>query len=355
MRAGLNKIIGTGLNLAVQAGMRRLSAVSGRLLHLPTKVWFEIERGCNLRCRYCDAWRRPQRGGLELGDWLRLLREARRWIGPFSLSFGSGEPLLAPEKLLPLIREASSFGVLTTCVTNGTLLDRPLLDALRAAGLGRLMISLDSADAATHDQIRGAAGVFASAVRGVRLALSLKGGPSVYILSVVSDRNAGRLPEILEWAAGEGVDGLTLQPLSGYKPGRDMLVKDQAALDLALDRLAAMKAAGYPLSNSAASLKLIRAYYAGLPFEGKGALCGSYHSLRVYADGEVRSCAHKPALGNAGKAGLEGIWDSSHSRETLRAIAACRGYCMLNNTNFGEGFAERCRNLLCHAAGRRMQ
>ncbi|MBI5743159.1 MAG: radical SAM protein [Elusimicrobia bacterium] len=337
-------------NFSLQAGLRRLSAVSGALLHKPTRLRLEITRDCNLKCGYCDVWRGAGAGALPLGTWLALLREAAGWLGPVGLSFGSGEPLTAPDLLFPLIAEGSRLGFLTTCVSNGTLIDEKTADGLCASGLGRLLISLDAPDAATHDAIRGRAGTFALALAGLRRVMSRGVRPDVGLLTVVTAANAGKLPAMLELAAAEGVGGVTLQPLSSHKPCTPGLrAVAQKDLRRSFDKLREMKAAGYPLTNSLGSLRLISDFYLGMPYKAPAlSLCGSFSTLRVACDGEVRACAHKPPLGRVSDAPLRAIWAAGWGSGILRRVSGCRAYCMLNNTDLSRPAGERLREFLRH-------
>jgi radical SAM protein with 4Fe4S-binding SPASM domain len=62
-----------------------------------------------------------------------------------------------------------------TLATNGTTMTAPLARRLAEAGLRYVEISLDSVDPARHDAFRGAAGMWARAVRGARAVVETPG------------------------------------------------------------------------------------------------------------------------------------------------------------------------------------
>jgi radical SAM protein with 4Fe4S-binding SPASM domain len=74
------------------------------------------------------------------------------------------------------------------------------------AGVRRVSISLDGADAATHDAFRGIPGAFDAAVHGLRNLKAL--GMSVQINMTIARHNAHQLPAVLQLARNLGADAL---------------------------------------------------------------------------------------------------------------------------------------------------
>ncbi len=118
----------------------------------PLTMLLLVNRGCNLRCRFCDLWDRPERLPRERVP--GLLDDAVA-IGTKTLVITGGEPTLHPD--LPwIVSEARRRGLATNLTTNGTLLDRHYAP-LVAAGLDSLSISIDGLPE-THDRLRGREG-----------------------------------------------------------------------------------------------------------------------------------------------------------------------------------------------------
>jgi radical SAM protein with 4Fe4S-binding SPASM domain len=74
------------------------------------------------------------------------------------------------------------------------------------ASVRRVSISLDGADAATHDAFRGIPGAFDAAVHGLRNLKAL--GMSVQINMTIARHNAHQLPAVLQLARNLGADAL---------------------------------------------------------------------------------------------------------------------------------------------------
>jgi radical SAM protein len=130
----------------------------------PFLVLWEVTRACALSCRHCraDAQRQRSPAELDTGQALALLDHMRAEFGPVLVVFTGGDPLLRAD-LTTLIRHAAAIGLrpaLTPSVT--PLLTAQRIDELAAAGVRRFAISLDGADAETHDTFRGVPGTFAA-------------------------------------------------------------------------------------------------------------------------------------------------------------------------------------------------
>ncbi len=121
----------------------------------PLTLLLLVNRGCNLRCVFCDLWDKPE--NMPLPKVLELLTEARQ-IGTRTLVLTGGEPLLHPQ-LPQIIAAARSQGMDVNLTSNGTLLDRHY-DRLVQAGLQSISFSLDGLPE-THDRLRGQKGAWA--------------------------------------------------------------------------------------------------------------------------------------------------------------------------------------------------
>ncbi len=109
---------------------------------------------CNQRCRFCYAAGQQYAAVRELSteEWLTAIDRLRE-AGVPMLTFTGGEPTLR-EDLPTLIAHAKWF--VTRLNTNGVALTPALAEALRAAALDSVQITLYAADEATHNALVGA-------------------------------------------------------------------------------------------------------------------------------------------------------------------------------------------------------
>ena len=127
----------------------------------PLTLLLLINRGCNLRCGFCDLWQDPQHMPLERV--IGVLDEAVK-IGTRTVVITGGEPFVHPD-LFTVVRAAKARGLSVNITTNGTLIDKHW-DALVSCGVDSLSFSLDGMPE-THDALRGQKGAWRRTVAGL--------------------------------------------------------------------------------------------------------------------------------------------------------------------------------------------
>ena len=110
---------------------------------------------CNLRCSYCMPaegldWL-PDDQTLTDDEIVRLITIAVRRLGITEVRFTGGEPLVR-RGLVDIVRRTHELGVETSLTTNALGLARTAT-ALRAAGLDRINVSLDTVRPETFHEI----------------------------------------------------------------------------------------------------------------------------------------------------------------------------------------------------------
>src|SRR5690242_5533118 len=121
----------------------------------PFSLIAELSYQCPLHCPYCsnpvDIGGERYRRELGTEDWIRAFREARR-LGVLQLALTGGEPMLRRD-LVQLCAGARDAGLYSSLITAGTLFTRERAEALKAAGLDHVQISIQSPDPEENDRI----------------------------------------------------------------------------------------------------------------------------------------------------------------------------------------------------------
>ena len=171
----------------------------------PRLVFWETTTGCNLECRHCrrlEVSRARSRLDLSTEQVKRRLIDGLLAVGAPVLVCSGGEPLMRPD-LFELAEYAVGRGLPIALATNGTLIDEATADRIVHAGFERTSVSLDGADAATHDAFRQQAGAFDAAIRGLeRLRFR---NMDLQVNTTVTSHNVRQLQAIYERVIALGV------------------------------------------------------------------------------------------------------------------------------------------------------
>lgn len=195
---------------------RPLPPVNPIEAHLPQRVPSKpltllllVNRGCNLRCVFCDLWDRPENMPYERV--VALLDEAQA-IGTKTLVLTGGEPFMHP-RLFDIVRAARERGMGVNITTNGTLVEKRW-EELREAGVDSLSVSVDGL-APTHDALRGQPGCHSRTMKALTR-LRQEGGVGVSLYFVVTRKNVHELPEVYELSRQIGA-GFDFWPVNDAK------------------------------------------------------------------------------------------------------------------------------------------
>jgi len=178
---------------AAGPGARGVEAVS------PGSVRVSLTDRCDLACVYC----RPDRGDgyletrLDLAGW-RTILETLRAEGVRRVRVTGGEPLLHRE-VVPFVELLAAIGFEDVALTTNATRLEALAEPLRAAGLQRLNVSIDSLDPTRFQRLtRG--GDLAAVLRGLDAAA--RAGFSEIKLNcvVLAGENEDEIAAITDWA-----------------------------------------------------------------------------------------------------------------------------------------------------------
>jgi len=168
--------------------------------HAPSKprtLLLLVNRGCNLRCTFCDLWEGHVHMPVERA--IALLDDAVA-IGTEVLVLTGGEPFLHPG-LFEIVRAARARGLTVNITTNGTRIDARW-DELVHAGVSSLSFSLDGL-AETHERLRGQKGCFRKTLAGLERVAGL-GTIATSVYFTVTRENVHEIEAVWELARARG-------------------------------------------------------------------------------------------------------------------------------------------------------
>jgi MoaA/NifB/PqqE/SkfB family radical SAM enzyme len=245
---------------------------------------------------------------------------------------GRGEPLLHPE-FRPMLRSAKQRGLELLLITNGSLLTEELCAEIVELGVDTLNVSLNAADAETHERVhRAPRGDYHRLLRLLHDLSQAKarradGKPFLSISFVVEKEHYRQIPHFTQQMLAVGADHLFFAPMGVNCASGDFALthaQDEEARGLVAEADRALRARGRR-SNAW--------HYLDRPTETywtKDLFCGGLPCYigqvygRVLATGDVYPCgpATDRIFGNLATARYRDIWHSAAYREFRREALA---------------------------------
>lgn len=293
---------------------------------------------CNNACQMCEFPQRATRfhkaGRRQLSTerYRELIGEFAQ-LGTTGLSLIGGEPTLRRD-LNELLVEIKRLGMIANITTNANrLANEDTARKLLETHVDLINVSIDGADAATHDRVRGAPGSFEKLSKGIRQLARLRDriSPSTRIASVtvLSSANIGQAEDIARLALALGCDSVGFMPLHRFDFMGDALEPADTRWLEEADRVVEQlrkKRRQYRLDSSDAYLSRFGAAFRGAPSDLR-CLAGFY-SLTVNPYGDVFPCdpfvGQERALGNVRDASLVELWRSKEYGQKRRELTGCR-------------------------------
>ena len=230
--------------------------------HPLLQLFLELTLRCNERCLHCgsncgDA-RCPE---VSSADLERLLQKVSRDFSPLPmLAITGGEPLLRKD-FERIVSAAHDLGFAWGMTTNATLIDANMARLLRRTGMGTVSVSVDGPPE-VHDRIRGRAGAYDQAMRGIQAMIDEGGFKAIQITSVINHQNIGLLDQMFDLFADLDIDSwriVAMEPIGRALTHPELLLTAQDHIRL-LDFIREKREAQFPVTYGCC-------HYLGLAYE----------------------------------------------------------------------------------------
>jgi len=273
----------------------------------PVAMTFAVTYKCQCNCRHCSAGRhlRNDLPDLSTKEAKALIDQSQN-LGVSIIAFTGGEPLLRDD-IYELISYVDKRKAIPILFTNGLLLSEENIEKLVNAGLYSLFVSIDSPIPEEHDQLRGMAGLFESAILGIKRMQSKGGFVGISSYATRSATQKGMYKKLYSLAKELGVENLIL--FDGVPTGNtlndtsEMLTPEQHE-EIRKFSSYIFKHQKVPQLNSQSWQNSIEGYLGGI---GCLAVNLQYY---VSAYGEVSPCDFTPlSFGNVRNKSIKEIWN----------------------------------------------
>lgn len=295
----------------------------------PVAMTFAVTYKCQCNCKHCSAGRHLRNDLRELSTKeAKAMIDQSQNLGVALIAFTGGEPLLRDD-IYELISYVDKRKAMPILFTNGLLLSEENVDKLVDAGLYSLFVSIDSPIPEEHDQLRGMAGLFESAIQGIKRMRSKGGFVGISSYATRSATQKGMYKKLYSLAKELGVENLIL--FDGVPTGNalndtsEMLTPDQHE-EIREFSSNIFKHQMIPQLNSQSWQNSIEGYLGGI---GCLAVNLQYY---VSAYGDVSPCDFTPlSFGNVRNKSIKEIWNKMvhHPAYNHRST-----FCRMQHPNF---------------------
>jgi radical SAM protein len=171
----------------------------------PLLVFYEVTQACDLVCQHCRACAQSAPDPTELTpeESLRLIDQLAEFPHPPLLVLTGGDPLKRAD-IYDMISHGVEAGLDVSITPSATPLVTPeAIGRLKEAGILRLAVSIDGADAASHDAVRGVPGSFERSLQILADAQAL--GIPTQVNTTLTPANLGQIEQMATLLASQGI------------------------------------------------------------------------------------------------------------------------------------------------------
>jgi radical SAM protein with 4Fe4S-binding SPASM domain len=310
----------------------------------PHLISYAVTRKCNLKCKHCysDSTEQQAPDELSTNDAKKVLDEIAKW-GIKLLIFDGGEPLYRDD-FFEISEYATKKGLRVVIGSNGTLIDSDVAEKLKKSGVMAVQISIDGAEAKTHDFFRGEKGAFYHALNGAK---SCKEAGLAFQFGMTIRRgNLEEIPKMLKLALDSGAVAaeffdLVQVPRVKKEIPNEILRPDERKkvmhwlAETQEDYPIVIRVPACPMYTLILQDKKIEPKHfpvellKRIPYYGRGCAAGMPNGyLTILPNGDVIPCMLlQTKLGNVKEESIIDIWNNSPILSKIRNRSLLEGAC----------------------------
>jgi len=310
----------------------------------PYLISYAVTRKCNLKCKHCysDAAEEQTPDELSTKEAKRILDEITNWRIKL-LIFDGGEPLCRDD-FFDIAKYAAQKDLRVVIGSNGTLINTDAAQQLKMSGVMAVQISIDGAEAKTHDHFRGEAGAFDKALEGAKscrkVGLPFQFGMTIRRSTLDEIPNMLKLALDYGAAAAEFFDLVQVPRVKKVIPEEILTPKERKKIMVWLAEAQVecpiiIRVPGCPMYTLILQEKNIQPKYfpanllKRIPYYGRGCAAGMSNGyLTILPNGDVIPCMLlQTKLGNVRDENITQIWNDSQILTKLRDRNLLKGEC----------------------------
>jgi heme b synthase len=172
---------------------------------VPRLIAWEVTRSCNLNCKHCraGACNKAYRGEFSTEECRKVLANVASFCKPIIILTG-GEPMMRDD-IYEIARYGNDLGLRMVMAPCGLLMTPENTRLMKESGIQRISLSIDGANAASHDAFRQVPGAFDAVVKAARIAREV--GLEFQVNTTITKHNYQEIDQILQLAIDLGAVG----------------------------------------------------------------------------------------------------------------------------------------------------
>jgi SynChlorMet cassette radical SAM/SPASM protein ScmF len=197
-------------------------------------VYFYLTEGCNCKCRHCWITPKYEAGGegkwpyIPLRQFKNVIEQGKK-LGLSSVKITGGEPLIHPD-ILEILEYLAQTDLRVIVETNGLACTDEIAAAIRKCKNPFVSVSLDGAEKATHNWVRGVDNAYDGALEGIRNLVNNQLHPQL-IMSLVK-RNKDQIDELVDLAQKLGASSVKFNLVAPVMERGEILAGQDEILSL---------------------------------------------------------------------------------------------------------------------------
>jgi len=310
----------------------------------PFLVSYSITSKCNLSCKHCYSESTDKSGADDLTkeECLKVIDDLIGW-GIKLIVFDGGEPLYR-EDFFDIAQYSTKKGLRVAVGSNGTMIDKKIAKKMLNIGISSVAISIDGANAKTHDSFRGENGAFNNALKGAK-ACKDAGLPFQFNM-VIRKSTLNQIPRMLDLAVKSGANAAEFFDLvlAGRAkkecPDEELNINERQKImewlaNAQIDCPIVIRVPACPMYPLILKEKKIKPNHIPMnlleriPYYNRGCAAGMPNGyITIRSNGDVNPCMLlQTNPGNVKEKNIRDIWENNPLLKKLRDRSLLKGHC----------------------------
>ena len=322
-----------------------------------SSIYMYASGACNLNCAHC--WINPefQTEGTKSSLHLKLETVKKavlqgKPLGLASVKLTGGEPLMNP-KIKEIIKFISDEGLGIIIETNGTLVNKTMAKFLKdTKNFKFISVSLDGADAPTHEALRQVEGSFDKAVQGIKNLVEV--GIRPQMICTLHKNNIHQIKDTVKLAENLKCNSIKFNFVQQIGRGGDFATNQAFSVPKIIEIDRVIEEEILPISQINILQDVPIAFQKPTRFLRSAiGRCSVHNIIGLLSNGDLALCGIGSSVedlvyGNIDTDNLEDIWTNSPKLANLRKLVPnmlegicskcihknfCKGTCVAGNYN----------------------